>query len=285
MEDKSPINKYKKFTVAELEFIKNNYPQKGAIYCANELGRSVDGLTKKAAELGVSFESVHYKIDWVGKRFGRYIVLKRDLERSKGIDSPYWVCQCDCGNIKSVQASNLRTGEIKSCGCHQRDRMAKINYIHGMSDSPTWKSWNSMIERCYTNIEKYKNYYGRNIRVCQRWRISFSNFFEDLGIRPKSMTLDRIDNNQNYSCGKCEECLKNGWKFNCRWATLKTQGRNKRNTVFIEYNGIKKPLADLAEELNIPYKVFYERVIKRKWSIERASTTKIQKRRSNIISH
>ena len=44
-------------------------------------------------------------IDLVGKRFGRLVVLKRD--ENKKSKSVYWICQCDCGNIKSIDGASL----------------------------------------------------------------------------------------------------------------------------------------------------------------------------------
>jgi hypothetical protein len=53
-------------------------------------------------------------------------------------------------------------------------------------------------------------------------------FYEDMGPRPEGTSLDRKDNDGNYSCGKCDECKRNGWKANCRWATRLVQLLNKR---------------------------------------------------------
>jgi hypothetical protein len=100
---------------------------------------------------------------------------------------------------------------------------------HGMTGSPEFVSWSCMITRT-TNpkAKSWSNYGGRGISICGRWRESFEAFYQDLGPGPKDTSIDRIDVNGNYSCGKCEECLSNGWLPNCRWADPVTQGRNKR---------------------------------------------------------
>ena len=92
------------------------------------------------------------------------------------------------------------------------------NYKHGYDGTPTYKSWQSMKERCYnSNSISYKNYGAIGIEVCERWMV-FENFLADMGERPEGMTLDRIDNDGNYE------------PINCRWATYIQQSRNRKTT-------------------------------------------------------
>jgi hypothetical protein len=88
---------------------------------------------------------------------------------------------------------------------------------HGQHGSKTHSSWAGMIQRC-TNPKGrgFKDYGGRGISVCERWRSSFVDFLADMGERPEGKTLDRIDVNGNYEPG------------NCRWADLSTQSTNTR---------------------------------------------------------
>lgn len=80
----------------------------------------------------------------------------------------------------------------------------------------TYKSWHGMIQRCTNpNNKRWDDYGGRGITVCKRWR-SFENFLADMGERPKKRSLDRKDNDGNYT------------PRNCRWATDAQQRANKR---------------------------------------------------------
>ena len=86
--------------------------------------------------------------------------------------------------------------------------------------SPTYRSWQSMKQRCFNkNNPAFSKYGGAGITVCSRWENSFQNFVEDMGTRPSlDYSIDRINNNKGYS------------KRNCRWATRQEQQRNKENS-------------------------------------------------------
>src|SRR5262249_11503393 len=55
---------------------------------------------------------------------------------------------------------------------------------------------------------------------------------------------------------------------NCRWATRSEQGRNKRSNRYIDYNGRRRLLIEVAEEHGIPYKVLHRRVVTRGWPLD-----------------
>lgn len=216
------------------------------------------------------------KTDLIGKRFGRLLVLQETQERRNG--NVVWLCQCDCGTVKKVNGDPLRRGQSLSCGCLQREKAAKSGKFsakHGMTYSPTWKSWSEMKVRCLNPSSKIYQYYGgRGIKVCHHFLENFANFLEDMGERPDRTSLDRIDNNGHYSCGHCEECIREGWTANCRWASSAQQNRNKRSNVNITFNGETLCLAEWAEKLGIGYKILHHRY-QRGWSADRIVSTPV----------
>jgi hypothetical protein len=106
------------------------------------------------------------------------------------------------------------------------------NFKHGSAGNtvtPEYKTWTSVKTRCFNSkSDRYESYGGAGITMCQRWKDSFQAFFEDLGPKPSSKyTVFREDRLGNYSCGKCPECLSNGWSTNCRWGSREEQNRNR----------------------------------------------------------
>ena len=140
-------------------------------------------------------------------------------------------------------------------------RGGKIQHGHALSSgkTPTYKSWEAMIRRCANpKVERYSNYGGRGIIVCEKWKISFAEFIKDMGVKPKGLTLERIDVNGNYEPN------------NCRWATKKEQANNRVNTVRYEIAGKQYTLAELSELSGICYGTLRTRIFTLKWSVEKS---------------
>lgn len=90
-----------------------------------------------------------------------------------------------------------------------------VNTKHDYYETPTYKSWHMMKQRCKNpNHDSYINYGGRGITYDLKWEL-FTGFFEDMGERPIGLTLDRIDVNKGY------------FKENCKWSSENEQAYNK----------------------------------------------------------
>jgi hypothetical protein len=128
-----------------------------------------------------------------------------------------------------------------------------------------YRVWQAMITRCCNqNQPGYKNYGGRGIRVCDRWRNSFEAFIEDMGERPgPGYSLDRIDNDGNYEPG------------NCRWATRTEQRRNCRHLIKVMFEGREYLLFDLAKEHGLKPLTVRAR-LEAGWTLEEAVLTPAQ---------
>ena len=118
--------------------------------------------------------------------------------------------------------------------------------------------WVGMRQRCNNpNVWAYKYYGGRGITVCERWE-NFSNFIEDMGVRPTNRHgIDRIDNNKGYS------------PDNCRWATMKENVNNRRTSIKVD----GQPISDIAEHLGMTYSGIYSRLKRGFWDISAVCAT------------
>lgn len=193
--------------------------------------------------------------DLSGKKFNRIKIIEFS-HSEKG--NSVWKCQCDCGKIFYCQARMFKHEKTKSCGCLKKEKWKKRITTHGMAYSPEYIVWNNMKNRCNNkNHTSYNLYGGRKIKICERWINSFENFFEDMGHRPKNHTLERIDNDGDYT------------PDNCKWATRKKQNMNKSDNHLITFNNNTQTLGEWADEIGIKYTTLFAR-IKRGWALEKA---------------
>lgn len=204
-------------------------------------------------------------IDLTGKTFGRLTVKRKDANNGDG--RVLWLCACSCGSTKSVSGQQLRAGKTKSCGCYARESAASRLKTHGMIKTSEYRSWAHAKERCYQiGARNYNRYGGRGIRVCDRWRNSFENFYSDMGPKPTiKHTLDRIDNDRGYS------------PSNCRWATHKEQNNNKRTNRNITHGGETKTLTQWASSVGINRETLTSRLTAG-WPVQDALTTPVDKK-------
>lgn len=202
--------------------------------------------------------------EMTGMRFGRATVLRFDCVKNYNAK---WIIECDCGTIKSVEGRSLRSGNTSSCGCLNYDLIKAEGLkckTHGLTNSPTYYSWTGMNQRCSNpNHSSWKNYGGRGIKVCKRWRHSFKNFLSDMGERPSlDYSIERSDNDGNYE------------PSNCKWADLEEQHNNTRTNVKIEWRGVTMTITQWSRKLGIKTATLFSRLGKG-WSIQDALQRKV----------
>ena len=125
--------------------------------------------------------------------------------------------ECVCGNKFVARIEAIKGGHTKSCGCLSIKKSKENFKTHGLSKHKLYSVWGSMKQRCYDkNYPSYHRYGGRNIKMCFEWennaeafiRWAISNGYQ------KTLEIDRIDNNGDYS------------PTNCRWTTRLINVRN-----------------------------------------------------------
>jgi hypothetical protein len=161
-------------------------------------------------------------------------------------------------------ARNVTTAETRNrpmrCPICTAERLEKWKHrrpwrTHGMSKKhPAWFRWLRFRQRAKR----------QGISVCERW-LKFENFFDDMGTPPPKMVIDRIDGSKGYS------------PDNCRWASYKLSTENRRNTVWLTFNGKRYRVTELARIVGVPVHVVYSRLYAG-WSVQRIAS--IPKRRN-----
>lgn len=172
--------------------------------------------------------------DITGKRFGRLVAVERAEDAiipKTGKKVPRYKCVCDCGNVKIIRKLSLTSGRTLSCGCFHKEQFGAMRRKHGYGNKERlYKVWLDMKFHCFNpNCSHYKNYGGRGITICEEWKDDYGKFrswcinngyVEDIRDSGRNnLTIDRIDNDGNYS------------PDNCRWVTNKENCLNKQNTL------------------------------------------------------
>jgi hypothetical protein len=171
-----------------------------------------------------------------GERFGRWVVLGIAAERSR-TGKAQFLCECACGTVKAVLGASLIQGKSVSCGCLKRELLSARKTTHGHSRvgavTREYGVWRHMLERCLNPADKsFKNYGGRGITVCDRWRFGnsagpggYECFRADVGAIPCGLSVDRRDNDGNYEPGNIRFTTPTGQRRNQRPISAETRAK------------------------------------------------------------
>lgn len=199
-------------------------------------------------------------VDLTGQKFGRLTVIRFDHSQN---GRKYYLCQCDCGNSKTVSSHSLKSGNTKSCGCLHKEILVqrnKDNRIHHPESERLLRIWRAMLHRCYKETDEHYDYYGgRGIKVCDDWH-DFENF-QNWALAngyTDDLTIDRVDGDKDY----CPE--------NCSWTTMTVQNNHKSDTKWLTYKGKTQSLSDWCRELGLDYFRTKTRLNSLGWSVEDA---------------
>ena len=195
--------------------------------------------------------------DLQDKEFGKLKVLGF-LGKNK-YNYAIWNCACECGNTKEILGTYLIRGMTKSCGC------LKHKHHHSLKGetTPTYHTWDSMVQRCTNpNNDRAKDYINRGIKLHPPWR-EFVNFLNDMGERPLGTSIERKDNDGDYT------------PDNCKWGTPKEQSNNMRRNRNITHDGKTMSMSQWARLLGIKVHTLNAR-INRGWNIDEAFFRPIQ---------
>lgn len=219
-------------------------------------------------------------LDLTGQIFGNLVVVKRveDHVTCGGQKKKMYLCKCSCGNMKVIQSASLRNGRTKSCGCINLAKLKAGRTTHGMRKTRLYGEWAGMKTRCFNpNSQRFSDYGGRGITVCEEWKNDFKSFYDYVSQLPhfgeEGYSLDRINNDGNYEPG------------NVKWSTAKEQNFNQRRTAKVEFNGEIHTLAEWSDIKGIPLRTLKYRYYHGKRPDEILSKKDARKERKNGVKN
>lgn len=190
-------------------------------------------------------------INLTGQRFGHWLVLEQAAP-GEGY-STRWLCECDCGTIKTVDAQLLRSGRSQSCGCLQEE--IRLQSPHSLVDGDIRLRmiYRSIVGACEDprNI-KYDKFGAKGARVCDEWRNDFKAFEKwsmEHGYEAGAFLL-RYDVLQGFS------------PWNCKWTHTRDKGQGRKGSIMITANGETHSLAEWSRITGLHRSSIEERLLR-----------------------
>ncbi len=195
--------------------------------------------------------------DLTGQVFSRWTVLGEAERMGK---HRAWLCRCECGSEKAVDAASLKCGASKSCGCLRAEVSRENATTHGGVGTPEYAVWEQMWKRCTSptgpDYARYKD------RVPDPVFKNFGMFLLEVGYRPSpEHSLDRRDNTLGYVPG------------NLRWVTRDVQANNTSANIPIKCvrTGAVRNLKPACRDIGLPYHRVYQRLFRLGWTVMEAT--------------
>ena len=149
-------------------------------------GSLQSGYTKSCGCLRRENSSKLRRVNLLGKRFGRLLVIEEEPIKV-GDHKAFWKCQCDCGNIVLHSTSILTSGNTKSCGCLRNDNLKKLNDNNAKDGT--------MLNQIADTRKINKN--NKSGITGVSWNSSRSKWEAKITFKQKTIHLGRFDNKRD----------------------------------------------------------------------------------------
>lgn len=260
--------KFGKLTVLKRDGYTNGKRKSILWLCKCDCGNEV---LRTSAHLKQNYNSTCGKcnlindLEYIGKKFGYWTII----EPAKGKDrKKSYLCECKCGTRKVVHLDTMKLGKSKSCGCFHKEKLIEDKTTHGKTGQRIARIYYNMMSRCYDEKNKrFSDYGGRGVRVCDEWRNNSCAFIEWATQNGYSddLSIDRIDNNGDYSPN------------NCRFITTKEQSNNRRNSILLTFFGNTKTMKEWCDCIGEDYNKIYARYYRGYKAFREKEISKIKK--------